>query len=49
MKLHQASTGRQIGETLIVHYITNEDAAFELSSRRGYYLRVRDTAVVGKK
>ena len=48
MKLHQTATGRQIGETLVVHSFTADEIALELSSKSGYYLRVRDTGAVGE-
>jgi hypothetical protein len=49
VKLTQTATGRQIRESIVVHHYGNDEVSFELSSRVGYFLRVRENGSVGKK
>lgn len=49
IKLHHCVTNRQIGDTLIAHFLPGDDMLFEtVSQTPTRYLRVKESGSVGK-
>ena len=48
VKLHHPLTTLQIGETLLLHFLSIDEMVFELAQGRGKYLKAKSNGTVGK-